>query len=691
MKIEGTQIILETGDKFTGEGYTFVVREKSVNPQPTPTPSGDGRIDVLDLIGRFNNVLLERGYRAVDMNMGVYEYISWAYDLTRRMYDTSMWMFKPETYPLVYDYRGNDTSDDGTAYNALQAWLMASELAELVPDDGYNTNTQTELFKLAYEIGGGRSYPLYNNKAFKQDPYAMREAASVMYAICRGDSNISRLIDVYRQELGGKKIQASNWDGLGYQNTMLSDSLGRRGYRMDYLGYAVNTELFLPDAPAPRVEGTTVCELPWPWEEGQEEYQFNMQSGNYDVDEIANLFFVDNWNMMSQTPLSVWNSYPKEKQNRLVNIGAIPPCTFIYMFGKKKVKFDGIIHKAYGTNPAYDYYCFSQTSEDTGLALEGPFSEFDGIYRYNTMGDRERCLETVATIFDNFRFPTEDPNYGRCRPGCKVSRTVESLNPVKGAAENEIYNVDLCVMVADNVEGTEKGKIQDGFAADSPRSYVSGHSAQIWGLALMLTQMNNDGNCEHWIKKAFEYSINRSVGRFHWNSDCVYGRLFGSLALPIINTMSGLENGLKTIRDYVLNPTPVPVGNWDATIIVKNETGKSFQSTGEVRLYIPSEDGGHIGINVYLPNASASAGAQYSFGVGENAPWTTQCAVNGGYPMLDEYDGVKIIDGRIYDQRHYSNGDWTPPVNVLIDTDDARCSAVLKKSGATYVLKVVNA
>ena len=38
MKIEGQTIILETGDKFTGEGYTFEVREKQVEPTPTPEP-----------------------------------------------------------------------------------------------------------------------------------------------------------------------------------------------------------------------------------------------------------------------------------------------------------------------------------------------------------------------------------------------------------------------------------------------------------------------------------------------------------------------------------------------------------------------------------------------------------------------------------------------------------------------------
>jgi hypothetical protein len=353
------------------------------------------------------------------------------------------------------------------------------------------------------------------------------------------------------------------------------------------------------------------------------------------------------------------------------------------MFGLQRVKFDGIIHRSYGTNPAYDYYCFSKTNEDTGLALDGPFSDLEGIYRYNASqkNAQERFLEALTSIADNMRFPTQDPNYGRCRPGCKVSRTVESLNPVPGAAENEIYNVDLCVMVADDAAGRAKGEIQDGFAADSPRSYVSGHSAQIWALALSFIQMNNDGNCEQWVRKAFEYSVNRSVGRFHWNSDCIYGRLFGAMTLPIVNAMSGLHSDYEATKAYVLNPTPqpAPTGNWDAHIILRNQTGRQIQSTGEVRMYVA----GHEGVNVYTPNVM-SVGAAITIPAGGEYAYDTQC-VGNGFTLDDSYDGKALEDARIYDERHWNNADWTPPATVSIDPAG---STVLRKSGATYILVI---
>lgn len=654
------------------------------DPQPQPEPEPvTGRLSFQDFIDKFNQVLTSRGYTAITSNLKVSDYLGWAFDFTNRQYDSDVWIFKPETYPLVYDYRGTDTSDDGTAYNALHAWLMASILSELVPDSGATTNTQTELFKLAYEIGGGRSYPLYNNKAFKADPYSMREVAGVMYAICRGDSNIESMIDTYRDELGGKPIQASNWDELDYRNTTLYDEEGRKGYSMDYLGYCVNTELFLPDAPGPRIPTTTVCELPYPWQEGQPISQFNMETSNYDVDEMANQFFVDEYNMMSMTPLSVWNSYSLKKKNRMINVAAIPPCTFLYMFGKKNIKFDGIINKSYDGQITADYYCFSQTPEDTGLVLDGPFSDLQGMYHFNGTGIREKWLGDVATIIDCFRFPTEDPNYGRCRPGCRSTRQGGELNPIHGANENEIYNVDICTMVADDSESKAKYATQDGFAADSPRSYVSGHSAQIWGLALMFTQMDNgNDNVENWIRKSYEYSVNRSIGRFHWNSDCVYGRLFGSLALPIINAMIGLKGGLEAVKNYIRNPKPE--GDWSVKLIIENTTSNPIYSTGEIRLYVDN----HIGVNTYLPGAESTAGALYTFNPGENnfSDLDVHCVLNGEDYMDDSYNGQAITEVRFYDQRHYNNVD--AGFNFTLDTSDPRCDTVLNKAGATYVLKI---
>lgn len=127
--------------------------------------------------------------------------------------------------------------------------------------------------------------------------------------------------------------------------------------------------------------------------------------------------------------------------------------------------------------------------------------------------------------------------------------------------------------------------------------------------------------------------------------------------------------------------------NYAARLIIKNETGKPIQSTGEIRLYIGNHE---VGINTYLPNAKSSAGALYTFNTGENnfTNMNVNCSVNGGFPMLDEYDGKPITEVRFYDQRHYNNID--AGFNATLDTNDSRCDSTLKKSGGTYIIKITN-
>jgi hypothetical protein len=117
-------------------------------------------------------------------------------------------------------------------------------------------------------------------------------------------------------------------------------------------------------------------------------------------------------------------------------------------------------------------------------------------------------------------------------------------------------------------------------------------------------------------------------------------------------------------------------------VILKNRTGRQIQSTGEVRLYVA----GHDGVNVYTPNA-VSVGAAITIPANGEYEYDTQC-VGNGFTIDDGYDGMAIEDARVYDQRHYNNKDWSPAATVTLDTGDSRCSGVLRKAGATYVLNI---
>ena len=657
----------------------------SISEEISPIPPSDNRMSSEDILKIFNPILKTHGYNTVEDGMKVKEYIDWSYDLAQRYYDNNEWMFKEDTYHLIYNYRGTDTSNYEIAYNGMQSWLIASILAELVPDLG-DDNTQTNLFATAYSIGGGCSYPLYNDKAFKADPYAIREVASIMYAICRGDASISSNIDVYREELGGSMIPASNWEELGFVDEELSDEGGRIGYVVKNIGYLVDTSKFIPSTPGPKVPDTTAKRMPHPIKEGQPEDLFNLYSGNYKIDEYIDDLVVRNYNCGAQTPLTEWQNYPAEHKNRIIEALAITRCTFNYMFSAKRfirLKLDN------GQLPVidgYNRYCFDEVYEGD-LYLEGVFANLNGIYRYNVAQEnknaRETFLDTVFNIGDNSRFTTYDPNWGRKRPGGGMTRTGSARSEINGSPLNPLYNVDIACLVADTEEQREKWAAEDGFATERPASYPSGHSAQIWLGALLFTQMNNEGNCKEWISRAFDYSIDRTIDRAHWNSDCIYGRLFGAISLPIILAMSGLKEGYEATKEFVLNPEPEVKGDWSANIIVKNLTNENIDTTGEIRLYVNN----HIGINTYLPGAKPDAGALYTFGVGENdyIDMNIHCQGNG-FNIDDSYNGAPITDCRFYDSRHWNSADCG--FKVTLDTEDPRCSSVILKAGATYVLKI---
>lgn len=573
----------------------------TLQPQPEPTPeTNDNRMTFAELADIFSRVLESCGYYkfndpSEDETAGVYNYLSWVNMFADREFnDPDSPFFAPENYPDVFNYRGTDLSLIDTTYNAMQSWLMAMCLTELVADQGEDLNTQTQLFLRAWNLGGGSKIPLYGGYDLRGDPYAARLAAGRIYAVCHSAYSWGDFDD-FRVELGGQKIQASNWDGLCFADHVLTDDIGRIGYKMDHLGFLVNTTYFLPSCPGPRIDGTTAASLPMPYEQGQPADEFNTYTGNYKLDEVINDMAVVGWNCMAQTPLAEWEGYSREKKNRIINAMATIPCTYIYMFGKPinvRLNLNG------GELPivdGYPRYVF-EPADDGDLTIDGPFSDLAGIYRFNVPDSQktttERFIETVLDIADNSRYPTQDPNYGRCRPGCAQTRHGGEKNPIHGAKENELYNVSISCMVADTEEQREAWAQEDGFAADSPRSYVSGHSAQITAMSMLLGQMNPD-NVHEWSRRAYEYSVNRSIARFHWMSDVIYGRLFGTMIVPILNAMIGLRDGYESMKEQVLNgvqPSPQPQNDCVIDIEIRNRSGRQATLNGEMCLVLANPD-----------------------------------------------------------------------------------------------------
>jgi hypothetical protein len=228
-----------------------------------------------ELIDEFNTVLSSK-YTAVSQTStpSTYGYLVTMYNRAIDEYDNSSkqgrgHFFDKSTYPEVWsDYHGSNTAYANVAKNAMTSWLMAMCLAEIVPDSGTTVNTQTKLFKKAYELGGGRDIPLYGNAgdgyySLKSDVSIARLAASAVYAYSRTAKSSSpgkysfSDVDAFRSELKGSKINNGglNWI-LNYVET--KKDAAKTNYCEKYadgrcavLSYAVSAQDIFPSAAGP--------------------------------------------------------------------------------------------------------------------------------------------------------------------------------------------------------------------------------------------------------------------------------------------------------------------------------------------------------------------------------------------------------------------------------------------------------
>ena len=577
-----------------GACLVLVKGEDSDNPQPTPTPSR--KATFAQTLTEMNEILASRGFKKIT-DTGTektYNYLLTAWNKADAEWnDDKSWLFDAKSYPDIVPWHGVVKSFEDEAYNSLHAWLMAMQLAELAPTTGTTTNTQTEFFQLAYSYGGGRAVPIYTLD-IHADPMVSRLAAGACYVMLRSAYNYADM-DKMREEFGGLVINASDWNGLGYVQ-------GSDG-KMQKCGYLVNSEVIIPAAPGPFANGCDNGRVK-PWEQGQPIEQFDLCDGNYDWDFDQDEFVCTDYNMGAQTPIEEWNSYSKEHKGEIINAAACSRCTDHYLFGKKNVHFDGAkMGSRYGKYPEYLYYWFSETNDKPTATNDvwevgGPFADIESIFFANS--NVKGFFNTALDIADNSRFPTFHNQYGRQRP-CSGPEIPSARSPIDGAKVNGLYNVDLSCIFADTEEQRNKWSQVGGFVVQTPKSYPSGHSTQAWTAALLLGQMKPE-TLQKYSKKAYELSIARSIGRAHWNSDLIYGRLFGTMILPILNAMRGLRDGYEKTKAAVNGEQPEPdyKGEVQATVTIRNQSGKTVKHDGKICFVVYGTDPRNTGYKGYF-------------------------------------------------------------------------------------------
>ena len=653
-----------------------------------------------DLLAEFNTVLVANGKRAVTASMNVFNYLVEAYSAAIGEYeDGDSPLFSSSTYPEVYQYHGSDDTYAVAAVNAMTSWVMAMCLAEIVPTSGSETNVQTQLFAKAYELGGGRNIPLYGSFALRADPMVGRIVAGAVYALVRGKKTFDA-ISVFRQELGGSSINANTWGGLGYTrkkrtvvvngNTVTYDDVvdgngDRIGYIMTNLGYLVNTDLFLPSAPGPRASGSYASNKPLPSTQGQDPGLFNSE-GNYKVDAAINTELVANYRMSKKLPRNTWNNvYDDAKKNWLINTAALTRCTKQYMF-------TGRIYVELVPDSDGEQYVFRKASSVTALYLEGPFSLLasKNIYPFisetttaaieNAKTTIQKFIDEVCDIADNGRFPTYDPNYGRRRPCSPASGLAGGTYSSEiGHEQNEIYNISLTLMVAGNQQAYNNwgASDQQNHAGERPNSYPSGHSAQIWTLAMLLAQMDPD-NIIAYMSGAYRYSVGRTVGRCHWNSDIIYGRLFATMVLPLINAMngSGWQAAYETLKSKVLSAGVNYGETVTISVTIYNGTNAAKVLGGKVKFYVPNPD---------------PAGNEYGWSGAYNGyeAWFSDAAITLAAGQSRTFSGVVLenIGGRspiAYSDLHAASASKTANVE-LGDSSNAYGNIVPQNLDTSFV------
>ena len=596
-----------------------------------------------ELLGEFNNVLYGNDTtdnRRIKSNnkANVYNYLHDMFMIADSEYKKNISandsLFNPELYTEPTNYR-KTSSDSGYAdgdnetYKTMQAWLMATCLAELVTTTSSQTNIQTELFNKAYSLGKQNIYTTtsVNNEqivssncyGIKQDPMIARYVATMIYAFNHDSKETD--INNCRQAFESKYITINS---TLFDNYTDNRDLGTLwGYnRGTNIGYFVNgDDIFGTPAGPFENNNTKSGDLFYGGNHTYDKYWYDY---NYKMDVAIDAKVREIYNMYDDNGTTTASTFTNQNSNltpserkkikqAIVDASIVPGTQHFMWFGKKIIKFDSVInvnnvtinnrntnlvlHKFVNCTPSdipsdsndvYEYvgpYYLGDVDSNLKNIWYTNSSGVNPVYDYEsddslqgTMTSYMEFMRRIQNLADRHREFSYDKGYGRMRP---------LWNSDQGKSRGEIVSVgysgsDSDVSQASTYNGLSKHYAQalladsrtgdnghdsiisdldnrtfiisDDFPADPANSWPSGHASQTWAPAMYLCQMFGN-NSNTWnirkqiIKQSYRLGSLRSIARFHWNSDILFGRLYATMLLPILNATKTLftnYNSLKT-------------------------------------------------------------------------------------------------------------------------------------------------
>ena len=600
---------------------------------------GDEQETFDSLLATFNDKLSSLGKNQVSdtgITSDVYEWLSLCYeraDFEWNAEDSDY--FDADNYKIPVDYRGDNMEYETTAYNAMQAWLMASCLAELIPSrhtSGTLTNNQTQLFRLAWDIARGDEVPLFNNYHIHADPMIARFAANMIYHVLRGKKEFSEF-DTMRTHIGGSTVGIYDRE-LGY--------VGESAEAPSQLGYMINADIIIPDAPGPYATGTKDRVIggvrrTLPSDASQFYLDENLPDNknwwvyNYKKDveideEICRSFHITVPGTYSNTAegqaaaaraREEWEKYSYDQQLMIMKAVTAPSAQVRYFFGSKRVNLKAVELGRVATGNTVDegipYTTGQHVWTDRGFfrfgiddssnyLLGGPFADLQDVMFTGNWGDGESFGTETATLQflrfiidcgDDCRYPIYLPERGRRRRplGGKSGdfghrSEYKNGGPIFGDYIDGITNMSLTMIFSADRAEYDKRSVEDGWSSDKATSYPSGHSSQVWAAAMILGQMyskTNEKKMIQYASAAYEVGIGRTISRHHWTSDTILGRLCATMITPIINA---IDSG--TFRSDYANAKSSILGGVSGGIIVKlkNSCGTTMTIKPQIRFIL---------------------------------------------------------------------------------------------------------
>ena len=421
-------------------------------------------------------------------------------------------LYKEECFPNIYNFYG-DEGDEEKTFKTFVGWLFAMQLAELRPQD------RTAIYKIGYEMGGYNKDSMLYGWKFECDPNIARMVAAAIYAAMRGACNPD--IEAMREEVEGENHYGTIAEAREYNSFEVGEE-----------DFFVDLRKFMPTAPGPYAPGyqdrSQIGGYPFP-------NDAKMDDGNLAIDRAIRDWIVEQYNLNEGEPIL---------RKRVVQAIADKDANYNHLFGRQRMVDN------YVFNPVF-------TKDDLGQEVYPSLAKelcslVDDVLH---IGSYQRC------ILQGNASQMNPPQYGRLRPGC--SWQVEAH---RHSYDDDRQNVLVNFPIEEN-DGNPTGYYdkngewtnKDGIHSPEEyedvmkdelwaNSYPSGHSSAIWSCCLLLIELLPH-MADKLLAAANRFAVNRTIARFHWNSDTIQGRVLATCIAPIIRCCSDWKERFKKAKE----------------------------------------------------------------------------------------------------------------------------------------------